>query len=199
MISVNKAPREASTMSNNPFLHYPASSEPRNMPVYFVTLHVFYVSFVQQTVQHLVWRLADSITDKKTRNTVVSLFWNGIWKAGCQNGWELFTHHCSPLQFFSSRRGKKHVGDVLHTPHSNARFLQISKFTCISVPGVICFKAFPLSCMSLASDDLGVEHFFCFLALDCGHCLCKLLVFPVILIFPAALCLLQCLAYCSEQ
>lgn len=44
-----------------------------------------------------------------------------------------------------------------------------------------------------------VEHLFCFLALDCGHCLCKLLMFPVILIFPAALCLLQCLAYCSEQ
>lgn len=39
----------------------------------------------------------------------------------------------------------------------------------------------------MATEYLGVEHCFCFLALDCGHCVCKLLMFPVILIFPAAL------------
>lgn len=36
------------------------------MTVYFVTLSLLYVSFVQQTVQHLVGRFADSTTDKKT-------------------------------------------------------------------------------------------------------------------------------------
>lgn len=100
---------------------------------------------------------------------MVFLFWNVIWKAGCQKGWEFFMHLISLPQFSSSGGRKKLIGDVVHTPHSKALFLQVSKFTCISVPGVACFKAFPLPCMSLASKDLGAEDFFCFLPLECGH------------------------------
>lgn len=131
---------------------------------------------------------------EKNRNTMVFLVWNIIWKAGCQKGWELFKHLISLSQFSSSRRGKKLAGDVVHTSHSKAIFLHVSKFTCISVPGVACFKAFPSSCTSLASKHLEAEDFFWTVDMSC-----KLLIFPVILIFPAALYLLQCLAYCSEQ
>lgn len=35
------------------------------MTVYFVTLSLFYVSFVQQAVKQLVWRPADSTADRK--------------------------------------------------------------------------------------------------------------------------------------
>lgn len=159
-----------------------------------MTLSLFCVSFVQQTVKHLLWRLADSTTDKKP-----GMLWFPCFGILFKRlGPKMDGSYLHIIVHFS-RRGKKHMGDVVHTPHSKARFLQVSKFTCVSVPGVVCFKAFPLSCLSLASEDLGVEHFFCFPALHCGHCLCKLLMFPVILIFPAAPCLLQCLADCSEQ
>lgn len=56
---------------------------------------------------------------EKNRNTMVFSFWNVIWKAGCQKGWEFFTHLISLPQFSSSRGRKKLIGDVVHTPQGN--------------------------------------------------------------------------------
>lgn len=68
-------------------------------------------------------------------------------------------------------------------------FLQVSEFPCVSVPEMACLEALPLSCVSLASKDLGAEDCL-FLPPGCG--LWHKILFPALLVFPAALSVLQC-------
>lgn len=112
--------------------------------------------------------------------------------------WYLFTNHLFSKQWsiwieglVIAQRKKK------YSPHSEETFLQVPKFTLISVPGVACFKAFLWVCVSLTSEVLRAEDLFCFLPLEHRHW-CKLLMFAVIF-RSSALNLLQCLAHCSEK
>jgi len=64
-ISINQAPGKRLQFLIRSFVHCPDPSGPRTMTVSIRTLSLFYVSFVQQALKQLVWRLSDSTTGKK--------------------------------------------------------------------------------------------------------------------------------------